>query len=108
MQYFTVFIPIHLITLNKPSSSIEGGVMKHFKKKRSDIMYRPPKVRPKSNNLEGGTIPGTFPWSIIMKKENGVIQCQAYFSNLGTTLKKYSISICRNPRFEESTFSSSL
>ena len=48
--------------------------MKHFKKKRSDIMYRPPKVRPKSNNLEGGTIPGTFPWSIIMKKENGVIQ----------------------------------
>ena len=48
--------------------------MKHFKKKRSDIMYRPPKVRPKSNDLEGGTIPGTFPWSVIMKKENGVIQ----------------------------------
>ena len=48
--------------------------MKHFKKKRSDIMYRPPKVRPKSNNLEGGTIPGTFPWSVIIKKENGVIQ----------------------------------
>ena len=78
MQYFTVFIPIHLITLNKPSSSIEGGVKKHFKKKCSDIMYRPPKVRPKSNDLEGGTIPGTipgtFPWSVIMKKENGVIQ----------------------------------
>ena len=74
MQYYTVFIPIHLIISNKPSSSIEGGVKKHFKKKCSDIMYRPPKVRPKSNDLEGGTIPGTFPWSIIMKKENGVIQ----------------------------------
>jgi len=74
MQYFTDFIRIHLITLNKPSSSIEGGAKKHFKKKCSDIMYRPPKVRPKSNDLEGGTIPGTFPWSIIMKKENGVIQ----------------------------------
>ena len=48
--------------------------MKHFKEKHLDIMYRPPKVRPKSNDLEGGTIPGTFPWSIIMKKENGVIQ----------------------------------
>ena len=78
MQYFTVFIRIHLITLNKPSSSIEGGVKKYFKEKCSDIMYRPPKVRPKSNDLEGGTIPGTipgtFPWSVIMKKENGVIQ----------------------------------
>ena len=74
MQYFTVFIPIHLIISNKPNSSIEGGVKKHFKKKCSDIMYRPPKVRPKSNDLEGGTIPGTFPWSIILKKENGVIQ----------------------------------
>ena len=78
MQYFTVFIPIHLITLNKPSSSIEGGVKKYFKEKCSDIMYRPPKVRPNSNDLEGctipGTIPGTFPWSVIMKKENGVIQ----------------------------------
>ena len=74
MQYFTVFIPIHLIISNKPSSSIEGGVKKHFKEKHSDIMYRPPKVRPKSNDLEGGTIPGTFPWSIILKKENGVIQ----------------------------------
>ena len=74
MQYFTVFIPIHLIISNKPSSSIEGGVKKYFKEKRSDIMYRPPKVRPKSNDLEGGTIPGTFPWSIILKKENSVIQ----------------------------------
>ena len=77
MQYFTVFIRIHLITLNKPSSSIEG-VKNYFKEKRSDIMYRPPKVRPKSNDSEGGTIPGTipgtFPWSVIIKKENGVIQ----------------------------------
>jgi len=65
MQYFTDFIRIHLITLNKASSSIERGLKKLSKKKCSDIMYRlyrPPKVRPKSNDSEVGTvnIPSTF------------------------------------------------